>query len=127
MRYSRYSQFGLVRLIEEVLGVLIYDRVDLGSIDISQDGVFRVLETLTPREATVLRLRFLGGLTLEETGKRLKSEIGRSGTTSRDRVSQLQAKALRKMRHPSRIRMLNSCIVGTWRLGVDPWLLNRAN
>ncbi len=61
-----------------------------------------VLETLTPREREVLRLRFgLGdgySRTLEEVGRRFK--------VTRERIRQIEAKALRKMRHPIRIRQL---------------------
>jgi len=61
-----------------------------------------VLGTLTPREQEVLTLRFgLGdgySRTLEEVGKKFK--------VTRERIRQIEAKALRKMRHPTRIRKL---------------------
>lgn len=65
-----------------------------------------VLETLTPREEKILRLRFglAGGR--EHTLK----EIAESFTLSKDRIRQIEMKALRKMRHPSRSRQLRELI-----------------
>ncbi len=63
-----------------------------------RNRIEKVLDTLTPREAEIIRLRYLDGYTLEEAGKR----IG----TSRTRVDQIAKKALRKMMHPSRSRLL---------------------
>jgi RNA polymerase primary sigma factor len=61
-----------------------------------------VLETLSPREAEVIRLRYglYNGrpLTLEEVGQRFN--------ITRERIRQIEAKALRKLRHPSRARHL---------------------
>ena len=67
-----------------------------------KERVMEVLLTLTPREQEVLRLRYgLNGEnphTLEEVGRRFK--------VTRERIRQIEAKALRKMRHPSRLRKL---------------------
>lgn len=71
------------------------------------DVVNAVLDTLSDREANILRLRFgIGGkkaMTLEEVGK----EYG----LTRERIRQIEAKALRKLRHPSRANILKECMV----------------
>ena len=61
-----------------------------------------VLETLTPREAKVLRLRF----GLDDGRSRTLEEVGQEFGVTRDRIRQIEAKALRKLRHPSRSRKL---------------------
>ena len=61
-------------------------------------GIRLAISTLTEREETVIRLRFKDELTLENVGK----QIG----TTRERARQIEAKALRKMRHPDRQRMM---------------------
>lgn len=70
------------------------------------DIVNEVLDTLSDREANILRLRFgIGGkkaMTLEEVGK----EYG----LTRERIRQIEAKALRKLRHPSRANILKECM-----------------
>ena len=70
------------------------------------DVVNAVLDTLSDREANILRLRFgIGGkkaMTLEEVGK----EYG----LTRERIRQIEAKALRKLRHPSRANILKECM-----------------
>ena len=64
--------------------------------------VNEVLETLTPREAEVLRLRFGLG---EGTPQTLE-EVGKAFNVTRERIRQIEAKALRKLRHPSRSKHL---------------------
>jgi RNA polymerase primary sigma factor len=75
---------------------------DMTSYSLLKDKLSHVLETLTERERKVLELRFgLGdgySRTLEEVGKQFK--------VTRERIRQIEAKALRKMRHPTRIRQL---------------------
>jgi RNA polymerase primary sigma factor len=75
---------------------------DMTSYSLLKDKLGDVLETLTERERKVLELRFgLGdgySRTLEEVGKQFK--------VTRERIRQIEAKALRKMRHPTRIRQL---------------------
>lgn len=61
-----------------------------------------VLETLTPREAKVLRLRF----GLDDGRARTLEEVGREFEVTRERIRQIEAKALRKLRHPSRSKKL---------------------
>lgn len=65
-----------------------------------------VLETLSPREERVLRLRHEQGLSLRDVGLRIASTNGSRIGLTRSRAQQIQAKALRKMRHPSRLRYL---------------------
>jgi RNA polymerase primary sigma factor len=61
-----------------------------------------VLGTLTPREEKVLRLRF----GLEDGKPRTLEEVGREFNVTRERIRQIEAKALRKLRHPSRSKKL---------------------
>ncbi len=61
-----------------------------------------VLKTLTPREEKVLRLRF----GLEDGRQRTLEEVGREFNVTRERIRQIEAKALRKLRHPSRSKKL---------------------
>ena len=64
----------------------------------------RVLTTLTPREEKVLRMRFGIGEKADHT----LEEVGRDFCVTRERIRQIEAKALRKLRHPSRSRKLKS-------------------
>ena len=64
----------------------------------------RVLTTLTPREEKVLRMRFGIG----EKSDHTLEEVGRDFSVTRERIRQIEAKALRKLRHPSRSRKLKS-------------------
>lgn len=61
-----------------------------------------VLSTLTPREEKVLRLRF----GLEDGRARTLEEVGKEFNVTRERIRQIEAKALRKLRHPSRSKRL---------------------
>lgn len=56
------------------------------------------MNTLTPREAKVLKLRF----GLEDGKSRTLEEVGKEFNVTRERIRQIEAKALRKLRHPSR-------------------------
>ena len=68
-----------------------------------------VLQTLSPREETVIRLRF----GLDNGGhERTLEEVGQGFNVTRERIRQIEAKALRKLRHPSRARVLKSFIDG---------------
>ena len=62
----------------------------------------RILSTLTPREEKVLRMRFGIG---EESDHTLE-EVGKDFNVTRERIRQIEAKALRKLRHPSRSKKL---------------------
>ena len=64
----------------------------------------KVLATLTPREEKVLRMRFGIG----EKSDHTLEEVGQDFFVTRERIRQIEAKALRKLRHPSRARKLQS-------------------
>jgi RNA polymerase primary sigma factor len=68
-----------------------------------------VLQTLSPREERVIRMRF--GLD-REGHERTLEEVGQDFNVTRERIRQIEAKALRKLRHPSRARVLKSFIEG---------------
>jgi RNA polymerase primary sigma factor len=70
-----------------------------------RDEVNEVLRTLTPREAKVIRLRF--GLT-DDGAQRTLEEVGAFFNVTRERIRQIEAKALRKLRHPTRSRRLKA-------------------
>jgi RNA polymerase primary sigma factor len=70
------------------------------------EGTRRVLATLGPREEQVLKMRFGIG----EQGNYTLEEVGQDFAVTRERIRQIEAKALRKLRHPSRSRMLRSFI-----------------
>ena len=65
--------------------------------------LMEVLETLTEREQKVLKLRF----GLEDNRPRTLEEVGRQMDVTRERIRQIEAKAIRKLKHPSRIKILN--------------------
>jgi RNA polymerase primary sigma factor len=69
-----------------------------------KNQVSTVLETLTPREAKVLRMRFGIGMNTDHT----LEEVGKQFDVTRERIRQIEAKALRKLRHPSRSEHLRS-------------------
>ena len=64
----------------------------------------RVLATLTPREERVLRMRFGIGMNTDHT----LEEVGQQFSVTRERIRQIEAKALRKLKHPSRSRKMRS-------------------
>lgn len=75
---------------------------DAASYAVLQDQISRLLDTLTAREQRVLILRF----GLKDGRSRTLEEVGREFNVTRERIRQIEAKALRKLRHPSRARML---------------------
>ena len=64
----------------------------------------RVLASLTPREERILRMRFGIGTNTDHT----LEEVGHQFSVTRERIRQIEAKALRKLKHPSRSRRLRS-------------------
>ena len=64
----------------------------------------RVLASLTPREERVLRMRFGIGMNTDHT----LEEVGQQFSVTRERIRQIEAKALRKLKHPSRSRKMRS-------------------
>ncbi|MGH9774314.1 MAG: RNA polymerase sigma factor RpoD [Candidatus Acidiferrales bacterium] len=68
-----------------------------------------VLKTLTPREEKVIKMRF----GLDDGSEHTLEEVGQSFAVTRERIRQIEAKALRKLRHPSRSRKLKAFLEGT--------------
>ena len=71
-----------------------------------KEQLLNALKTLTPREEMVLKLRF----GLEDGRQRTLEEVGREFKVTRERIRQIEAKALRKLRHPSRSRKLKESL-----------------
>jgi RNA polymerase sigma factor (sigma-70 family) len=86
----RLTYDGETALIEEVSRTMLSENIE------------EVLNTLSPREQRVLELRF----GLKDGRSRTLKEVGREFNVTRDRIRQIEAKALRKLRHPSRSRRL---------------------
>ena len=82
------------------------DPADAASMMLLKEQIADVLKTLAPREAEVLRLRF----GLEDGRSRTLEEVGQSFGVTRERIRQIEAKALRKLRHPVRLRKLQGNI-----------------
>ena len=76
---------------------------DAASYQMLREHLLEVLNTLTPREAKVLKLRF--GLDKDRRPRTLE-EVGKEFNITRERIRQIEAKALRKLRHPSRSKKL---------------------
>ena len=76
-------------------------------VELLADFLEGVLSQLTPREAKVLRMRFGIDLTTDHT----LEEVGKQFDVTRERIRQIEAKALRKLRHPSRSEQLRSFLV----------------
>lgn len=75
---------------------------EAASYAVLQDQIAKLLDTLTDREQRVLILRF----GLQDGRTRTLEEVGKEFNVTRERIRQIEAKALRKLRHPSRARML---------------------
>jgi len=93
------------------LGDFIEDKKAVSPLDAAikanlHEQIDEVLKTLTPREEKVLRMRFGIGEATDHT----LEEVGRTFDVTRERIRQIEAKALRKLRHPSRARKLKSFI-----------------
>ncbi len=91
------------------LGDFIEDKNAIQPLDAAIQGnlretTTRVLASLTPREERVLRMRFGIGMNTDHT----LEEVGQQFSVTRERIRQIEAKALRKLKHPSRSRMLRS-------------------
>jgi len=89
------------------LGNSIEDRnalppIDAASNQLLKEQIVGVLQTLTPREQRILQLRF----GLEDGRSRTLEEVGKEFNLTRERIRQIEAKALRRLRHPSRSRKL---------------------
>ena len=91
------------------LGDFIEDKMALLPVDAAiqsnlRETTTRVLASLTPREERVLRMRFGIGMNTDHT----LEEVGQQFCVTRERIRQIEAKALRKLKHPSRSRKLRS-------------------
>lgn len=91
------------------LGDFIEDSATLAPVDAAvyaslRDATSEVLESLTPREAKVLRMRFGIEMNTDHT----LEEVGKQFDVTRERIRQIEAKALRKLRHPTRSERLRS-------------------
>ncbi|HEX2480214.1 MAG TPA: RNA polymerase sigma factor RpoD [Geminicoccaceae bacterium] len=91
------------------LGDFIEDKnavqpVEAATLSNLREATTRVLSTLTPREERVLRMRFGIGMNTDHT----LEEVGQQFSVTRERIRQIEAKALRKLKHPSRSRKLRS-------------------
>ena len=75
---------------------------EVAAFTLLKEQLMEVLDTLTPREEKVLRLRF----GLDDGKARTLEEVGREFNVTRERIRQIEAKALRKLRHPSRSKNL---------------------
>lgn len=75
---------------------------DAAAATLLKEQLMQVLSTLTPREEKVLRLRF----GIDDSRQRTLEEVGKEFNVTRERIRQIEAKALRKLRHPSRSRKL---------------------
>jgi len=73
-----------------------------------KDQTAQVLRSLTPREEKVIKMRF----GLEDGSEHTLEEVGQSFAVTRERIRQIEAKALRKLRHPSRSRKLKTFMDG---------------
>ncbi|MEX0969749.1 MAG: RNA polymerase sigma factor RpoD [Paracoccaceae bacterium] len=93
------SQLG--DFIEDKNAILPLDSAIQGNL---KETTTRVLASLTPREERVLRMRFGIGVNTDHT----LEEVGQQFSVTRERIRQIEAKALRKLKHPSRSRKLRS-------------------
>ncbi|HXV40508.1 MAG TPA: RNA polymerase sigma factor RpoD [Steroidobacteraceae bacterium] len=81
--------------------------LDSATVESLRETVHGVLSQLTPREAKVLRMRFGIDLSTDHT----LEEVGKQFDVTRERIRQIEAKALRKLRHPSRSEQLRSFLI----------------
>ena len=82
--------------------------IDCATAEGLREATLEILETLTPREAKVLRMRFGIEMNTDHT----LEEVGKQFDVTRERIRQIEAKALRKLRHPSRSEKLRSFLEG---------------
>jgi len=89
----------LEQFVADVNQPTLYDKV---SRELLKDALNQVLETLSPRERKVLIMRF----GLEDGKPKTLEEVGREFRVTRERIRQIEAKAIRKLKHPTRARKL---------------------
>jgi RNA polymerase primary sigma factor len=93
------------------LGDLLEDRNAIAPIDAIiqsnlRETTTRILASLTPREERILRMRFGLGMNRDHT----LEEIGQRFSVTRERIRQIEAKAIRKLKHPTRSKVLRTFI-----------------
>jgi len=79
-----------------------YDPINGGWATLLRNHLDEVLDSLSPREKRVLQLRF----GMEDGKQRTLEEVGREFGVTRERIRQIEAKAIRKLRHPTRAKKL---------------------
>ncbi len=94
---------------DSLLGEFIEDRQSLSPIDAAvqqglKENLRTVLATLTPREEKILKMRF----GIDSFTDHTLEEVGRDFCVTRERVRQIEAKALKKLKHPKRLKLLNT-------------------
>ena len=89
----------LEHFIADIHQPSLYDKV---SRELLKDALGKVLETLSPREKRVLIMRF----GLDDSKPRTLEEVGKEFKVTRERIRQIEAKAIRKLKHPTRARRL---------------------
>lgn len=97
------KEASLEQFIADINKPTLYDLV---SRELLKDTLNKVLETLSPREKKVLIMRF----GLEDGKPKTLEEVGREFKVTRERIRQIEAKAIRKLKHPSRARKLKDFI-----------------
>ena len=113
-RVARSIQTGAVAIVAGFQGINeVEDTTTLAPSDAAlhdsmREVVKEVLDSLTPREAKVLRMRFGVEMSTDHT----LEEVGKQFDVTRERIRQIEAKALRKLRHPSRADKLKSFLEG---------------
>ena len=90
-------------LIEDQNAVLPIDAMIQSNL---RETTTRVLASLTPREERIVRMRFGLGMNSDHT----LAEVGQQFSVTRERIRQIEAKALRKLRHPSRSKRLKAFV-----------------
>jgi len=95
------GDFNLGDLIEDENAILPIDAMIQSNL---RETTTRMLASLTPREERILRMRFGLGMNSDHT----LEEVGHHFSVTRERIRQIEAKALRKLKHPSRSRVLRS-------------------
>ena len=103
-----YDQYCLIYNMEETLD-FIEDKMAVQPLEAAihanlRETTTRILASLTPREERVLRMRFGIGMNTDHT----LEEVGQQFSVTRERIRQIEAKALRKLKHPTRSRKLRS-------------------